>query len=75
MCHDMGVEIRGQLYGVSSRLPGGFWEPLSSLDNRCIYLLSHLVGSFFEIYLLYMYWCFAYMHVCVRMPHPLELEL
>lgn len=37
--------------------------------------LQQLLKFFFKFIHFYEYWCFAYMHVCVRMPNPLELKL
>lgn len=49
MCHDMFVEVRGQLAGIRSfLLPSEFQESNSSvrLGNKRFYLPSHLTSPY-----------------------------
>ena len=45
---------------------------------NCWAVVAHAFCLVFYVIVLfsfYVYWCFAYMHVCVRVLNPLELEL
>lgn len=67
------LAVSVEVYKIDQNMARRIYLVCCLIDCSEVIYLSRLCSSF--LFLFYAHWCFACMHICVRVIDPLELEL